>query len=78
MSTVIYLKLKDGRILPVGSDHDKNEAERLMAELEQWLTNGTTLTLANARGQLEEVTPRRVATIGFIEGGDATAPGSQG
>jgi hypothetical protein len=76
MSTTIHLKLRDGRIVPVGCDHEKIEAERLKAELEQWLVSGTTLTITNARGQLEEVTPRGVARIELIDGADATPPGS--
>jgi hypothetical protein len=69
MGTSVYLKLKDGSSFPIGADHEKDEAERVKAELEQWLTSGTTLTIANAKGQLEEVTPRRVLAIDLIESG---------
>jgi hypothetical protein len=67
MSTSIFLKLKDGTTLPIGTDHEKDEAERVKAELEHWLTSGTTLTITNAKGQLEEVTPRRVQAIDLVE-----------
>jgi hypothetical protein len=77
MSTSVHLKLKDGRILHVGSDHEKDEAERVKSELEQWLTCGTTLTLTDAKGHLEEVTPRRVLAIDLVDNEDSTRPGSE-
>jgi hypothetical protein len=66
MSTSVFLKLKDGRAIPFGSSGDAVAAARMKSDLEDWLEHGSTLTVANAKGELEDITPRRVVAIDVI------------
>lgn len=67
MHTVICLRLRDGRSIPFGSAQERDSAELMRVNLLGWLAKGSTLTIANAKGELEDITPHRVLAIDLVD-----------
>jgi hypothetical protein len=67
MGTSVYLKLKDGRSLPLKEGADSASAAVVKAHFEEWLRNGITLSVTDAQGKVEDITPRRVVAIEMID-----------
>jgi hypothetical protein len=67
MSTSVYLKLTDGRSLPLKEGAQQAVAAIIKEHFERWIKAGMTLSVANAHGEVEEITPRRVLAIEVVE-----------
>jgi hypothetical protein len=67
MGTSVYIRLKDGRSLPLKEGADSASAAVLKAHFEEWLRNGITLSVTDAQGRVEDITPRRVVAIEAID-----------
>ncbi len=67
MGSSVYLKLKNGRMVSLLSGADKRAALAMKDHLDTWVTRGQTLSVANANGQVDEVTPRSVQAIEVVD-----------
>lgn len=63
MGTKVILRLKDGRSLQLGRASDPAAADQVRADVQRWLDASVTLSVANAKGQLEDITPRSVISV---------------
>jgi hypothetical protein len=63
MGTKVILRLKDGRSLQLGRASDSTAAARVKADIERWLDAAVTLSVANAKGEIEDITPRSVISV---------------
>jgi hypothetical protein len=67
MGSSVYLKMKDGRRVPMLADTDRQAADALKADLERWVQQGQTLSVTHASGEVEDLTPRGVQAIEVVE-----------
>lgn len=66
-STSVILRLKDGRSIALKEETERAAAIFIKAHFEQWLRDGMTLSVANAQGRVEEITPRHVMAIEAVD-----------
>ena len=67
MGSSVYLKLRNGRVVPLLSGAEKRAALSMKDHLDSWVTDGQTLSVTNAHGRVEDITPRSVEAIEIVE-----------
>jgi hypothetical protein len=63
MATAVFLRLRDGRTVRFGHARDAASAAKVKNDVETWVSAGITLSVANARGTIEDVTPSSVEIV---------------
>jgi hypothetical protein len=76
MGSSVYLKLRDGRVVPLLSGADERAALAMKGHLDSWMASGHTLSVANAHGQVDDITPRSVRAIEIVEEPSSGSAGS--
>jgi CheY-like chemotaxis protein len=66
-TTSIFLKLDDGRCIALKEGAEPTAAAQLKTQLEQLIKGGMTLSVANVRGQIEDIVPTRVLAIDSVD-----------
>ena len=67
MATTVVLRLRDGRRVLFHRTRDPGKAERWKSDLEQWIEAGMTVSIANARGELEDLVPSTISAIEIVD-----------
>jgi len=67
MSTTVFLRLKDGRRIQFARAHDTASAQKVRTGVEGWIADGMTLSLANSRGEIEDVAAKSIVAIELME-----------
>ena len=67
VSTSVFLRLKDGRSIALKEEAEQAAALQVKAHFEQWLVDGMTLSVANGKGAVEDITPTSVVAIDVVE-----------
>ena len=66
MASSVFIRLADGRVVPLSESEQTLSAQELKAHLEQWLRNGQRITVATGNGHVEEITPTSVRVIEIV------------
>jgi hypothetical protein len=74
MSTSVFLKLKDGRALPLREKISDSIAAGITACFERWIQRGMTLSIADAHGQVEDIPSQRVLCLETVREPDPPEP----
>jgi hypothetical protein len=72
MATGVFLRLTKGRRIRFGSALDDINAAKVKADVEHWIAEGRTLTVADAQGGAEDVAADSVVAVELVH--EATPP----
>ena len=66
VATAVFLRLRDGRRVRFGRSRDPSGAAKVKRDVEAWIAEGITLSVANAQGGIEDVAPTTVEAVELI------------
>jgi hypothetical protein len=66
MATAVFLRLRDGRRVRFGRSRDPAGAAKVKTDVEQWISAGITLSVANSHGGIEDVAPATVEAVELV------------